>query len=155
MLQKFVKSNGGGGSSAPRSSALSVIGPDVKIVGNIITQGEMQIDGQVEGDITCHTLVVGEGARITGEVTAEAVRVHGDLAGKIDAVTIVIAKTASVSGDVIHETLEIEAGANLEGHILRRGNHKPAAPALEHKPANKANGTSASQQPAEAAKVPA
>lgn len=153
MLQKFVKSNGGGGSGAPRSSALSVIGPDVKIVGNIITQGEMQIDGQVEGDITCHTLVVGEGARITGEVTAEAVRVHGDLSGKIDAVTIVIAKTASVSGDVIHETLEIEAGANLEGHILRRnGTAKPAAPALEHKPANKANGTS---QPAEEAKVPA
>lgn len=149
MLQKFVK-NSGIGSPPPRNSALSVIGTDVKIVGNIITQGEMQIDGQVEGDITCHTLVVGEGARITGEVTAESVRVHGDLSGKINAASIVIAKTASVSGDVMHETLEIEAGANLEGHILRRGSAKATTPALEHMPA-KANGAT---PPADGTKLP-
>jgi len=79
MLRKLANAapSLGGGHSARSGSHLSVIGPDVRIVGDIITQGEMQIDGQVEGDITCQTLVVGEGARITGEVSADSVRVHG------------------------------------------------------------------------------
>lgn len=150
MLQKLAKSHGIGGGHAPaRASGLSVIGPDVRIVGDIITQGEMQIDGQVEGDITCQTLVVGEGARIAGEVSAETVRVHGELAGKINATSVVIAKSARVVGDVTHDTLEIEAGAHLEGHIIRKGG-TAAKQAVEAKPteAKKANGA-AQPQPAQ------
>lgn len=126
MLQKLVKSGNGTSSNGngPARSALSVIGPDVRIVGDIFTQGEMQIDGRVEGDITCQVLVVGEGARISGEVSADAVRVHGEVTGKINAAAVAIAKTAKVVGDVTHETLEIEAGAHMEGHLLR----KDAAP---------------------------
>lgn len=120
MLRKFAKA-GGAGSSGRSGVALSVIGPDVRIVGDIITQGEMQIDGQVEGDITCQTLVVGEGARITGEVAADSVKVHGELHGKITAGTVVIARSAKVLGDITHDSLEIEAGAQFEGHIARKG----------------------------------
>lgn len=140
MLRKLVRAGSSPSGPSSRSGApLSVIGPDVRIVGNIITQGEMQIDGQVEGDITCQTLVVGEGARISGEVTAECVKVHGELHGKIHAGTILIAKSAKVIGDVTHDSLEIEAGAQIEGHIARKGGSHPetkeAAP-----PFKKANG---------------
>ncbi len=154
MLQKLAKSHGiGSGGGSARASGLSVIGPDVRIVGDIITQGEMQIDGQVEGDITCQTLVVGEGARIAGEVSAETVRVHGELAGKINATTVVIAKSARVVGDVTHSTLEIEAGAHLEGHIIRKDG-VTARLAIEAKPAEakKANGAAQPQSQAEPAK---
>jgi cytoskeletal protein CcmA (bactofilin family) len=121
MLQRFVKGGTLAAGGTPRNAQLSVIGPDVRIVGDIFTQGEMQIDGQVEGDITCQMLVVGEGARISGAVSAESVRVHGELNGKINASAVVIARTARVIGDVVHETLEIEAGAYVEGHCLRSG----------------------------------
>lgn len=121
MLRKLAKGgNVLGNGSASRTIPLSVIGPDVRIVGDIITQGEMQIDGQVEGDITCQTLVVGEGARITGEVTAETVRVHGALTGKINANQVMIAKSAQVVGDITHDSLEIEAGGHLEGHLIHK-----------------------------------
>jgi cytoskeletal protein CcmA (bactofilin family) len=130
MLPKFGKALGAvtsGGHSSRGSSQglpLSMIGPDVRIVGNIITQGEMQIDGQVEGDIACHRLLVGEGGRITGEVTAETVQVHGELNGKINATTVLITKSGRVTGDVIQESLEIEAGASMEGRLIRRGSVK-------------------------------
>lgn len=122
MLQKLVRaaSSGGSGVSGTRGHILSVIAPDVRIVGDIMTQGEIQVDGQVEGDITCATLVVGEGARISGEVTAEHVKVHGELNGKINAAVICIARSARVVGDVTHESLEIEAGAHVEGHCIRK-----------------------------------
>ncbi len=126
MLRKLAK-GGSAGNSASRGPGLSVIGADMRIIGDIITQGEAQIDGQVEGDITCQILVIGEGARIVGEVTAENVRVHGHLTGKIAATHVTIAKSAHVVGDITHETLEIEAGGSLEGHLIRRGS--PAAQA--------------------------
>jgi len=109
---------------------LSVIGADVRIVGDIITQGEMQIDGQVEGDITCTRLVIGEGGRITGAVKADTIRIHGHVTGTIVADAVKIAKTAQVVGDVTHETMEMEAGGHVEGHLIRK-TAAPAAPALE------------------------
>lgn len=125
MLQKLTKSMPSQNSRP--TAPLSVIGPDVRIIGNILTQGEMQIDGQVEGDITCQTLVVGEGARIAGAVIAESVRVHGHLSGRIDANTVMIARSAEVVGDITHESLEIEAGGHVEGHLIRKGTPRTKA----------------------------
>lgn len=124
MLPKIGKSLVNGAATAKNGGKglpLSVIGADVRIVGDIITKGEMQIDGQVDGDITCQRLVVGEGGRISGAVTAETVQVHGELAGHIVADTVMIAKTARVVGDVTHQSLEIEAGAFMEGRCLHSG----------------------------------
>ena len=45
--------------------------------------------------------------------------------GQLKAETIVLAKTAKVLGDIIHESLEIEAGAFVEGSIRRIGSEKP------------------------------
>jgi len=124
MFGKTAK--GQGRSTMP----LSVIGADVRIVGDIITQGEMQIDGQVEGDITCARLVIGEGGRIMGAVKADTIRIHGHVTGTIVADAVKIAKTAQVVGDVTHETMEMEAGGHVEGHLIRK-NAAPATPALE------------------------
>ncbi|WP_245644197.1 bactofilin family protein [Magnetospirillum moscoviense] len=131
MFRKLAKVNPMGGGHAKSAVPLSVIGPDVRIVGDIFTQGEMQIDGQVEGDIACQNLVVGEGARISGEVTAETVHVHGELRGKITATTISIAHSAKVIGDITHCSLEIEAGAEVEGHFARKNAGAPAEAAAE------------------------
>lgn len=145
-----VSSGGHGARTGTGGVPLSVIGADVRIVGNIFTQGEMQIDGQVEGDITCHCLMVGEGARITGEVTAETVRVHGELNGKITADSVTIAKSARVVGDVIQDSLEIEAGASMEGRLVRKTG---SVKALEqHPPAGKGNGAGEPAQIAAPAK---
>lgn len=104
---------------------VSIIGADVRIVGDIITEGEMQIDGRVEGDITCKTLVIGPGGHIVGEIKAERVRIHGEVSGKLSADHITIGRTGHVTGDIQHDSLEIESGAQVEGHFLRKG-HAPA-----------------------------
>lgn len=156
MLPRLGKALGAVSAAAHNGSRhssglpLSVIGPDVKIIGNIITQGEMQIDGQVEGDISCLRLLVGEGGRISGEVTAEIVQVHGELNGKINASAVLISKSGRVTGDVTQDSLEIEAGASMEGRLIRRGGIK----ALEQLPATKGTGAAEPAQIAPPAKVP-
>jgi len=118
MLQKLVRNTHIGNHAQP--AILSVISPNVRIVGDIVSQGEVHVDGQIDGNISCQVLTVGEGARIVGEVTAESVKVHGELSGKINSPVVSITKTAKVVGDVIHESLEIEVGAYFEGHCIRR-----------------------------------
>ena len=120
MLQKLVKNVTSGAQHSHDGGVLSVISPNVRIVGDIVSQGAVHVDGEIDGNITCQNLTIGEGARIAGEVTAESVKVHGVLSGKINAPTITIARTAKVVGDLVHETLEIELGAYFEGHCIRR-----------------------------------
>lgn len=119
MLRKLGKT------PTATANVVSIIGADVRIVGDIITEGEMQIDGRVEGDITCKTLVIGPGGHIVGEIKAERVRIHGEVSGKLSADHITIGRTGHVTGDIQHDSLEIESGAQVEGHFLRKG-HAPA-----------------------------
>jgi len=110
-----------------KPSVPSIISADLTITGDLVSEGEVQIDGAVNGDIRTGTLLIGETAHIKGEVHAKHVRVHGRVDGQITAQSVTLAKTAHVSGDVIHEDLSIEKGAFLEGHCMRMADAKAAA----------------------------
>ena len=56
---------------SPERSAASVIGPDLTINGNLVSKGEVQVDGEVQGDIHGTYVVIGEKARITGGIPPE------------------------------------------------------------------------------------
>ena len=97
----------------------SIISADLKIIGNMQSSGDIQVDGQIEGDIQSRTLTVGESAHVKGSIRGETVRICGTVQGEVLAQSVIIAKTARVSGDVVHQSLAIEAGAFLEGNIRR------------------------------------
>ncbi len=96
----------------------SIIGPDLKIVGDLKSDGEIQIDGTVKGDIKGHMLTVGEQGKVDGSTVAETVRIFGTVNGRVQAKTVRLDKSARVTADISHETLTIEAGAYFEGKVL-------------------------------------
>ncbi len=100
-------------------SSPSVIAPDLKVVGNLITDGDLQIEGQVEGDIHANTLIVGQGAEVKGEIRSNDVTVNGRVAGRIKGRKVRLTETANVDGDILHASISIEAGAHFEGSIHR------------------------------------
>jgi cytoskeletal protein CcmA (bactofilin family) len=110
---------------APKTPAPpSLLSTDLKITGDLVSQGEIQVDGQIDGDIHTDVLIVGETAQINGEISADTIRVHGYVTGQIKARSVSLAKTAHVLGDIQHESLSIEQGAFLEGHCRRiEGNY--------------------------------
>ena len=101
---------------AAKSSMPSIISTDLKITGNLASDGDIQLDGSVEGNVKSQLLTVGETANVKGEVTAESVEVKGTVTGQIRARSVSLAKTARVTGDIEYEALAIEAGAWLDGH---------------------------------------
>ena len=102
-----------------KSSIPSIISADLRINGDLICSGDVQVDGWVEGDIQSRNIVVGEGATVHGALSAETVRICGVVKGAIKADSVVLAKTAKVTGDVLHKSLTVEEGAQIEGMCKR------------------------------------
>jgi cytoskeletal protein CcmA (bactofilin family) len=59
-----------------------VIGADVLITGDIRATVDLHIDGRIQGDVTCATLVQGEGSHIAGAACGHDRRhAQGQVAG--------------------------------------------------------------------------
>ena len=121
-------------SVAPRpvanGSTFSVIGADVAIKGNVEASADLHVDGTVEGDIACTSLVQGESSRVEGAITADAARLAGTIKGTITVRELVILKSARIDGDVHYETLTIEQGANVNGRFAPDAAKPAAKPAV-------------------------
>ncbi len=142
---------------SPGPGVPSIISADLKIVGDLHSNGDLQIDGAVEGDITSRSVTVGEGAVVRGSLVAENVRVYGAVFGQIKANSVTLAKTAKVEGNIVHQALSMEAGAALSGNLSRLdtavgGGARPgtaakpvpaAGPAPDEKTDRKSNGSGA------------
>ncbi len=95
----------------------SIITSDVVIDGNLITGGELQVDGTVNGNIRARAIVVDVQGVVHGEVAAEDVFVRGRIIGPIRGVNITIVAGGHIEGDVINENIAIENGAYVDGKI--------------------------------------
>lgn len=116
----MVPPNPAGGLSKTMSSTFSVIGSDITIKGDVSATSELHIDGRVEGDIACTSLVQGESSTIRGSIEAETARLAGTVNGSITARELIVMQTARIEGDVHYEALTIEQGASVEGHFGMR-----------------------------------
>lgn len=93
----------------------SILSAGLTVNGDLNSDGEVQIDCLVNGDVTAVRLAIGENAKVTGEVMAEHVLIRGEVIGRIRAKSVELDKTAKVRGDIWHELLSIAAGAKIEG----------------------------------------
>lgn len=101
-------------------STFSIIGSDVVIKGDVTASVDLHVDGRIEGDIQCASLVQGEGSHVEGAITAESARLAGSVSGSITARELVVLRSARISGDVHYDALTIEQGAEVEGRFAHR-----------------------------------
>lgn len=97
----------------------SILSTDFTVTGDLVSEGELQIDGKVNGDVRCTMLTIGVSGCLTGQVFADYALVRGKVEGRIRAHNVTLARTARVVGDIIHESLMIEPGAFIEGRCER------------------------------------
>ncbi|MCB1485238.1 MAG: polymer-forming cytoskeletal protein [Hyphomicrobium sp.] len=107
------------GQRANERAGLSVIGPDLIINGNLISKGEVQVDGIVEGDIHGSHVIVGPNANIKGGIVAEEIVIRGHVTGTVRGKRVMLQASSEVDGDIYHNALSIEQGAMFEGKSRR------------------------------------
>ena len=104
------------------ASSFSVLGADLAIKGDISANADLHIDGKIEGDVDCTSLVQGETSAIHGAIRAKSARLSGAVHGSIEAGELVILKSARIHGDVAYDALTIEQGAQVDGRFTHRTN---------------------------------
>lgn len=97
----------------------SVISADMKIVGAVQSQGDLQVEGTIEGDVSSRNVSISGSAVVRGSITADSVRVAGTVKGGVTAKAVTLAGSAKVEGDIVHQSLSIETGAAFEGQCRR------------------------------------
>jgi cytoskeletal protein CcmA (bactofilin family) len=101
---------------APAGQIVSVISRGLTVTGNLESEGQIQVDGKIEGDVRGQMVTVGDGAVIKGAVYGDNVKVSGTIEGKVEAQSVSITASGRMQGDIVHERLEIQAGAHVDGH---------------------------------------
>lgn len=97
--------------------AETIIGPSIKVKGNFHGQGNIIIEGVVEGSIkTSNFLLIGTKAKVTANVEAKEAKIGGEIHGniKVDGY-LEIAATAKIFGDIEANKLSVEKNAILNG----------------------------------------
>jgi cytoskeletal protein CcmA (bactofilin family) len=100
--------------NSPRTP--SVISKALKITGQLESTEDIQVDGEVDGDVRGLSVKIGSSAKVKGTVYGEEVELAGTVDGKIEAKKVILTSTAHMSGDVIHQEIKIELGAYIDGH---------------------------------------
>ena len=99
-----------------QTAGLSVLSSDLRVEGDIVSEGDLHISGSVTGDVVARRLTLDEGASITGSVKADVAVIGGKLAGQLTATSVTLGSTAHIAADVTHVSLVVEEGAVFQGH---------------------------------------
>lgn len=104
----------GGPAGAP-----SIIAAGVVVTGNIRSDGELHVDGRVEGDIDALALTVGDQGHVVGHIDVEDATIHGIVSGTIRARRVRLGRASKVIAEITHDILSIDEGASFEGQCRR------------------------------------
>jgi len=97
-----------------------MIGPSIKIKGEISGDEDLLIQGQVEGTISlkAHQVVVGESGQVSADILAKTIKIDGKVNGDITGTeNVVISKLGNVRGNIIAPRVLLEDGAIFKGSI--------------------------------------
>lgn len=114
--------------------AVSIIGPGITITGEVRSTTDLQVDGRINGDIHCATVLLSESGVVTGNIHADRVRVSGTVDGDIEAGDLAIEPSARVKGNVSYIRLKVATGGLIEGTLAHRA--VEAAPVVVPEPGN-------------------
>ncbi len=103
--------------TVPRASlpASAIIATTVTIEGNVRAEDDLQIDGHVNGNVSCARLTVGANGILSGDITAKEVVVRGTVTGTIRATRVMLLESANVVGDIFYDKMSMEEGAHFVG----------------------------------------
>lgn len=97
----------------------SVISADMQVLGNVVCEGMLDLDGKIDGNVRCHTVSVRMNGRVHGDVIGDTVHVYGNVEGTIKARSVMLYNSARVQGTIMYESLTIEDGAFVDGKFKR------------------------------------
>jgi cytoskeletal protein CcmA (bactofilin family) len=100
-------------------SVISIIGPGMRLVGDIETDGTVRIEGTVEGNVRAgKAVVIGKDGSVEGTIVTQDAVISGRLVGTLNAESrLELQSTSRIDGDVYARRMQLEEGAILNGTV--------------------------------------
>ena len=113
--------------------AVTIISTGVILEGKLSSNGNIRIDGTVNGDIHAEgNLTVGKQGEITGEINAHIISLGGKIVGTVVAnEKVTLESTSVMSGDLITKILVVEEGAVFNGKSSMNNKEKMQGAAIK------------------------
>jgi len=105
----------------------SIFSADTTLTGDLRTEGDITVEGTIEGNIQCRCLTLSGEPVIKGSAKAETAIVSGTFKGDIRAKKVILTKTAKMQGGIFNKSLEIQSGADFQGEVGRLEPEEPRA----------------------------
>lgn len=99
--------------------APSIIGPTVTMEGALRSAGNIQIEGNIKGDVQCSSLLITASGKVCGEIFAERILIQGKFQGTIHANEVILSSGSRVDGTIWQKSLQVEIGARFTGDCRR------------------------------------
>lgn len=114
---------------------INLVGVGTEITGNIVSKGDLRIDGTLNGNITLSgKVVVGEPGRIKGEIICKNADISGVVEGKVNVSDLLSLKSTSrITGDIVVGKLDIEPGTQFNGQCLMSQSGAQKIPQIDEK----------------------
>ena len=94
----------------------SVVSAECYFQGTLSVQGSLRVDGKLEGSVdNARQVIIGEGGKITGDVTAQNVVCGGEVEGNVCAEMVEVLSKAAIKGDIRAQKMIVEEGGRIEG----------------------------------------
>lgn len=122
----------------------AVIGPSIRVKGDVTGDEDLTIQGEIEGKVTLteNHITVGKNGRVKADLHAKTISVEGNVQGNlVSSEKITIRKTGNVRGNLIAPRVILEDGARFKGTVDMDGTGAEKARASE--PAPKIDATAA------------
>ena len=111
----------------------SIIGQGLTITGNVASKGEIQVDGEIQGDIHCGLLSLGDTAQVAPASSPKTSSCADGWSARSGACALRSRRSPDIEGDIIHQSLAIE-----QGGIFRKGKSRRSDNPLEEVKASSA-----------------
>ncbi len=98
-------------------AGISVLTSDVIMEGNLVTSGELLLDGTIHGAVQAARVTIDTNGAVNGQVVATEVLVRGRVIGPICGARVHLVPGAQVEGDVLSQSIVVEDGAYIDGQI--------------------------------------
>ena len=110
-------------SEKSKTNSLSIITEGIDFVGEISTEGDIHIDGNMKGTIKAHEVVIGPNGKFDGEIISEILKVNGLIKGKFAIKNLFVKKEGLLQGKAKYEIIVVESGGKIQGEL---GLQKPS-----------------------------
>lgn len=97
----------------------SVVSAECYFQGTLNVQGSLRVDGTLEGSVdNARHVIVGDGGKIVGDVTAQIVVCSGTIEGNVCADMLEILGKAAILGDIRAKKMTVEEGGRIDGRCI-------------------------------------